>query len=235
VLQAEAISEPTGSPWERRAELGVLPAWLATMQQALLEPAKLFTAARLDRGAAQLGFAVLTTSVFSAIGQLLSLLLSGGQQAWMQQMVQLVPSDSPLGPFLRSTLESSRHGPTLPRVLLPLLATPLLWLVFVYVNAAVTHAVALLIGQSKRGFPATFAACAYAVAPLALCAIPVCGAFIGALWVIVLTGVGMKITHRISSGGAAASVLMPYLLCCCVGALASLAFASTLARTLGAQ
>jgi hypothetical protein len=107
--------------------------------------------------------------------------------------------------------------------------------VFIYLNAAVTHLVAMLIGQSKRGFPATFAACAYACAPLALCAVPACGAIIGALWLIILTGVGMKLTHRISSGGAAASVLVPYLLCCCAGALASLALASTMARTLGAQ
>jgi hypothetical protein len=202
------------------------------MQQALLEPTRLFSAARLDRGSAQLGFAVLTTSVFSVVGQLLGLLLTGRDQAWSQQLMQYVPADSPLTPYLRSQLESARHQ-TLLRVLLPLLATPLVSLVFVYLNAAVTHLVALLIGQSKRGFPATFAACAYATAPLVLCAVPACGAIIGALWLIVLTGIGMKVTHRISSGGAAASVLMPYLLCCCLLALASFALVSTLGRALG--
>ena len=41
-------------------------------------------------------------------------------------------------------------------------------LVALYANAAVTHVFALLLGQNKRGFAATFTACAYAFAPLAL-------------------------------------------------------------------
>jgi hypothetical protein len=234
-VQAELITDPTGTPWERREELGLLSGWLQTMQQALLEPVKLFSSARLDRGSAQLGFAVLTTSVFSVLGQLLGLLFGGNDQAWTQQLMHYVPADSPFMPYLRSQLDAARHPHTMLRTLLPLLATPLVSLVFIYLNAAVTHLVALLIGQSKRGFPATFAACAYACAPLALCAVPACGAVIGALWLIVLTGVGMKVTHKITSGGAAASVLMPYVLCCCAGGLASIALASTLAKMLGAQ
>ena len=61
-----------GTPWERRAELGFFEAWKQTTLQALFEPGKLFAAARLDRGPAQLGYAVFTASVFWALGQLLS-------------------------------------------------------------------------------------------------------------------------------------------------------------------
>ena len=56
------------------------------------------------------------------------------------------------------------------------LLTPVVSLILLYLNAAVTHGVALLLGQSKRGFPATFAACAYSCAPLVLLAVSFIGA-----------------------------------------------------------
>lgn len=237
-LQAEIVSDSPppslGTPWERRAELGLWSGWLQTIKQALLEPNKLFTSAQLDRGPAQLGFAILTASVCSAVGQLLSVLISGDPRAARQQALQMIPDDSPAAPMMHRMVELLLSPPTVGRVLLPILAAPLVWLVVLYLNAAVTHGVAVLIGQSKRGFAATFAACAYSFAPLALCALPTCGSGIGALWLIVLTGVGMKATHRISSGGAAASVLLPYLLCCCLGVAATVAGAAMLGKAMGA-
>jgi hypothetical protein len=237
-LQAEIVpesaAEPLGTPWERRAELGLLSGWLQTMQQALLEPTRLFASARLDRGADQLGFAVLTSSVFSIIGQLLNLLLSSNSDALMQQLLQMTPNDSPMAPWIKSQIQAAQH-PSLARTLLPLLAAPVIAVVFTYLNAAVTHGVAVLIGQAKRGFPATFAACTYATAPLALAAIPACGSIIGVVWLIVLTGVGMKVTHRISSGGAAATALVPYLLCCCLVAIGGVAGGALIVKALGMQ
>src|SRR2546427_531413 len=56
--------EEEGTPWERRAQLGVFRAWWETLIQALFEPGKLFRSARMDRGGAQAGFALLTVSVF---------------------------------------------------------------------------------------------------------------------------------------------------------------------------
>ena len=69
--------------------------------------------------------------------------------------------------------------------------------------------------QAKRGFAATFAACAYGCAPLVLLAIPECGSIVAVIWLVVLTGIGMKVTHGISAGGAAAAVLVPYFVLCC--------------------
>src|SRR5262245_48583544 len=84
---AEAPAGPPGTPWERREELGFASAWAQTVQQALFEPGKLFASARLDRGAAQLGFAVLTSSVFAAIGQALGLMVRGQSQAFFDRML----------------------------------------------------------------------------------------------------------------------------------------------------
>jgi hypothetical protein len=113
------------------------------------------------------------------------------------------------------------------------LFTPVFSLVLLYLNAFVTHAVALLLGQSKRGFPATFAACAYSCAPLVLLAVPACGSIISLVWLVVLTGIGMKETHRISTGGAAATVLAPYAIFCCLILAAAMAMAMTMRNVMG--
>ena len=200
-----------GTPWERRDELGFWTAWGETVAQALFEPGKLFRAARLDRGAAQAGFAVLTAGSFWIVGQLLDRFFLGAQR---ERLLNALRARGQLSPVLEKILQATNQNS--PRTaLLVTLATPLAVFLLVYLSAAVTHAAALLLGQAKRGFAATFAACAYACAPLVLLAIPGCGGLAGAIWTAVLTGVGLKETHRIGAGGAAAAVFAPYLLLCC--------------------
>lgn len=208
-----------GTPWERRAQLGFWKAWGQTLQQALFEPSRLFSSARLDRGAAQLGFAVLTISVFSAIGQVFDRLLRARMQGYSDQVAALLNVSPEMFKKAAALADSPGWFAAL------LLALPLFVLLFVYANAAVTHFFALILGQAKRGFAATFAACAYASAPLVLLAVPGCGSTIGVIWLVVLTGIGLKQTHRISSGRAAGVTLAPYLLICCLALVASVATA----------
>jgi len=218
--QAGATSpEEQGTPWERRAQIGAWRAYWETLVQALFEPGRLFRSARLDRGAAQTGFAVLTVSVPWFLGQMLDRLLL---RPWTQRLMERLGASGPFAPLLQK-LAAAGHDNSPRTAVLVALLTPLLVVVGLYVNAAVTHAAAVLLGQARRGFAATFAACAYACAPLVLLAIPGCGGIVGAVWVAVLTGVGLKETHRMQPGGAAAAVLAPYvLLCCATCALAML-------------
>lgn len=199
-----------GTPWEERDRLGFWRAWWDTVVQALFEPARLFRSARLDKGAAQLGFVLLTAGVPWFTGQLVERALL---RPWTQRAIESMGS-TPMGPLLQRVFALGADTSPRSAVLVALL-TPLLVLVFLYLNAAVTHLAALLLGQAKRGFAATFAACAYACAPLLLLAIPGCGAAIAVVWTTVLTGVGVKETHRIGTGGAAAAVLAPWVLVCC--------------------
>lgn len=223
-------STPGGTPWERRAELGLVQAWARTVQQALFEPGRLFAAARLDRGRAQLGFAVLTISVFWAVGQILDRALLSGQREQMRRILGAVADNPDLAPLLRRMFErTSSWGSVIGLALF----TPLLAYLILYLNAAVTHGFALLLGQSRRGFAATFAACAYACAPLVLLAIPACGSIVAVVWLVVLTGVGMKETHRISGGGAAATVVAPYGLFCCLMLAASFAMMLAMRNAMG--
>jgi hypothetical protein len=224
--------EGAGTPWERRKELGFLSAWAQTVQQALFEPGRLFRSARLDRGAAQLGFAVLTGSVFWSVGQLLDRFLLAAQREQIRRAVQSLGVTLP---FAKHFLEAQTKLDTPGAAVAITLFTPIACLVIVYLNAAVTHLFALLLGQAKQGFAATFAACTYACAPLVLFAVPGCGSLIGTVWLIVLTGVGMRETHRISPGGAAASVLAPYALFCCLFVVAMFGFVMTLRQAMGRQ
>ncbi len=227
---AEVVSEPQGTPWERRAELGLVTAWAQTVQQALLEPSKLFASARLDRGPAQLGFAVLTASVFGAVGQALGLLVHAQSQALFDRVV----SQSEMPDAFRQALQTSQRMNSPGWFVAFVLFLPAVNFIVVYLNAAVTHLFALLLGQARRGFAATFAACTYSFAPLVLLAVPGCGAIVGVVWLIVLTGIGLKITHGIKPAGAAAAVLAPYLAICCfacaAGAIAGAALRNAIGR-----
>jgi hypothetical protein len=230
---AELVSEPAGTPWERRAEVGFWTGWARTLQQALLEPGKLFASARLDRGAAQLGFAVFTASVFWAFGQILERLLLSGQTERMRKMLGSLSQNPDVSPMLERMLEMQAQANSPGAVIALAALTPVFTFVMLYLNAGVTHAVAALLGQARRGFAATFAACAYGSAPLVLLALPACGSFVAIVWLVVLTGIGMKVTHRISTGGAAASVLVPYVVLCCVTFLAMGTLAMALRNAVG--
>jgi hypothetical protein len=190
------------------------------VQLALLEPGKLFASVRLDKGPAQLGFAVFTISVSWALGQALEALLLQGQRERLRAILGTLSQNPDLAPALQRMIQTQLEASSPGWVIGLALLTPVVALVFLYLNAAVTHAIAALMGQAKRGFAATFAACAYACAPLVLLAVPACGSIVGIIWVIVLTSIGLKITHRISTGAAAAAVLAPYFVLCCVMFLA---------------
>jgi len=225
--------EPIGTPWERRAGLGFVRAWAQTVQLALFEPGKLFASARLDRGSAQLGFAVLTMSIFWAIGQIFERAVLTGERDQMRRLLGMLSSNPDVSPMLQKMIDTQNQMNSWGWVIGLSLFTPLFSLVIIYLNAGVTHGFALLLGQAKRGFPATFAACAYSCAPMVLMAVPACGSIVALIWLVVLTGVGMKETHRISTGGAAATVLAPYALICCLGAAAGAALVMTMRNVMG--
>src|SRR5207253_5875210 len=78
---------PPGTPWERRSELGIVKAWGSTVAQCLFEPSRLFGATRIERSGAQVGFAILTGSVFALTGQLLEHFLLSPQRDQIRSML----------------------------------------------------------------------------------------------------------------------------------------------------
>jgi len=146
--------------------------------------------------------------VFWAFGQLLEALLLQGQRERLRAILGRVAQKPDLAPALQRLIARNwrrarglgrraraAHGRDCPRVSL-------------LERRGHARVAALLAGRARVA--ATFAACAYACAPLVLLAVPACGSIVGVLWVIVLTSIGLKVTHRISTGAAAAAVLAPY-------------------------
>ncbi len=211
---ADAAEAKEGTPWERRPELSAFAAWLETTKLALFEPRKLYSRARLDQRGAQTSYAVITFSIFSIVGQLIERLFVGPQQQHMLETFKQTMGDR-IPPALLKLLDSSTH-PTPATAIIAMLVAPAVAFIFLWANAGVTHLCAMLFGQNRKGFAATFAACAYAMAPMVLSPIPACGSIIGVLWIIVLTGIGLKETHGITPGGATATTLGPYLVFCCL-------------------
>lgn len=219
---------PRGTPWERRSELGFLRGWKDTIGEALLEPRRLLGDARLDRGGAQLGFAVLTIFLGSAINQILGkLLFAGNAEEVRRALEQLAGGPRPIPPTVQPVLVwMSSWAGTFTLILL----SPLAALLTVYLTAGITHLFALLLRQGRRGFPATFAAVAYAFAPWVFLAVPGCGGAIAAVWCVVLTSIGLQRAHGITPGGAVATVLAPYLLVCCASCATSVLIGIALSR-----
>ena len=202
---------PSGTPWERRSELGLVKAWGSTVAQALFEPSRLFSAVRVENTGAHVGFALLTASAFSILNQLI------GRVAVSPDRLRRMLGATQLPPGIDVESVVRLVYPTTGGFLVRIVAAPLLVVAALYLNALVTHGIALLLQKSRRGFDATLAACAYAFAPMVLFAIPACGGIVAVVWVAVLTGIGLKHLHGMGTGSAVASVLVPYVVLCCAG------------------
>ncbi len=227
-------SSAPGTPWERRGELGLLEAWKQTLLLALFEPNKLFAQARLDKGADQAWFAVLTATVCYAISQALNTLIGLGMKGQDEQLAKLREQ---LGDKVPVTLWkwfdfNKKYQAAV--VIGAILFMPVMTWIFLYLNAGVTHLCALIFGQNRKGWSATFAACAYSMAPMALMIVPVCGSLIALVWIVVLIGIGMKQVHGITPGGATAVAIAPYFVFCCLICALFIAFAGAAASVLGA-
>jgi Yip1 domain len=201
-------------------------AWGSTVAQALFEPSRLLRTVRIENGAAHVWFALLTGSTFGIFNELI------GRVAVSPSRVRGMLGAGQLPPGLDVDRLVAFLYPTTPWFIVRILATPLFVLATLYVSASITHGFALLFRQSKRGFAATLAASAYGFAPAVLFAIPACGGAIAAVWIAVLTGIGLKELHGMRPGGAAASVLLPYVVLCCAGCGIGIVVIGAMMRTM---
>jgi hypothetical protein len=232
-IERQPPPEAPGTPWEHRAELGWFEAWKQTLVLALFEPVKLFAQARLDRGRDHLWFAVLTGGAFLFVNQLLERILLAGQRERARQMIEELRRSGPSLPsWFQALVTRSTEPESIGTTIAVAALAPVMVFLGTYVNAAVTHASAMITGQAKRGFAATFTAVAYGTAPMVLLIIPGCGGLIALVWMIVLIAVGMRVTHGISTGGAAAAVLAPYLFLCCGTCLLTVAAVAIFGRSM---
>jgi hypothetical protein len=198
--------EEPGPPFERFAR---------TAQAVLLEPTRFFSTMRREGG---LGPPI----VFGVIGT-----LAGGIMAAVYQMLL-----SMLGAGFQSA-DAIRD-----QAFLSLFSTgcmviviPLITVLSMFIAAGIYHLMLVLLGAAQRPFETTMRVIAYGTGSTSLLNfIPICGGFIGAIWSLIVAIIGLAQAHEISTGKAAAAVLIPFVVCC---VLILIFYASVLAMIVG--
>ncbi len=207
ISAAAAAPEGSGLPWERRAELGLVQAFIQTIGIVLTRPIEAFTVMKREGGLGEpLIYAVIGGSIGALIGFAFQMLLQsfgfalGGQDA--------------LGGMMAA------GGVTLLVVLL----VPFFVVLTMFLSAAIFHLVLMMLGGANRPFETTFRVVCYAAGSAnILQIIPFCGGVISAVWGLVLYILGLRQTHQTTTGIAVAAVLLPIALCCVGGILLAIA------------
>jgi hypothetical protein len=121
--------------------------------------------------------------------------------AYLLSMFISLPLDMAMGTSVGESLMAA----SLVLVLLPFLIP-----IGLFISAGITHVCLMVLGGANEGFEATFRVNGYAYGGLAwTMVIPVCGGLVFLVWGIVLEIIGLADAHRVSTGKAAAAVLIP--------------------------
>lgn len=175
-------------PWPPAESEPVVGGLVDTWREAVLRPAAFFRAMppQASSGAAMLYYLVI--GILSAAVQLFWGAVLPGGTSFMDGLFGTAPDVSPLVEFLLS---------------------PLYLLVSLFIAAAVTHLMVLILVANNRGFGTTLRVMAYAYSPVLLGVVPYVGAIAGFIWMVVISIIGLRETHRTSTGRAATAVLVP--------------------------
>lgn len=180
-------------PWEERDRYGTLNALVATIRLVLMAPRRLF-------GRMPVGLGILQPLLFAALLGLIGALFD-----WMWS---LASGDLPFafGPDAGRML---RHGWLTGA---GFVLSPITVVVMVFLRAAVFHALLTVMGGNRLGFEATFRVVAYARATRLLSVLPLCGGFLGLVWELAVTVIGLASIHECDDWKPIVAVLAPVLL-----------------------
>jgi hypothetical protein len=207
-------AETRGTPWDRRAEIGLGAALIDTTRQVLFQPQAFFRSMPVSGG---LGGPFLYAVIVGYVGLVAAALYDFVFRSVMGPSLERFGRNPELEKLF--PLAPSWIGLVMQVVLGPALVAVLL-----FVFAGITHLMLMLLGGAHRDFEATFRVASYArathVLQIALGIIPVCGALLVGIYSIVVAAIGLSEVHGISRGKAVAAILLPLLVfCCCAGAI----------------
>jgi hypothetical protein len=200
-----APEPPRGTPWERRAEIGVGSGLVETTKQVLFAPTAFFREMPVSGGiGAPLGYAVILGYlgvVFQAIYQAVFRVVMGPTFSRFEARDEL-----------RNVLPWLEGGAGF---VAQLLFGPIFVVLGLFIGAGVYHLMLLILGGARRDFEATFRVAAYSQAISVLLILPICGSLIGFVWWLVVVVIGLSEAHGIGRGKAFAAVILPLVLVCC--------------------
>jgi len=193
------------APWERRAELGVVSAWLQTLKAVITGPSGFFE--RLDKteqSNACLFIPIINQTIVATASFVWGLLFAG--------MIAAATGDgkSPLAAML---FVQGGMG------VVAIVVAPLAAVIGVYVGAGLTHLFLAVTKKATAPFQQTMRCWCYASSPGIFGVVPIVGAIAG-LWSIVVQIIAIMKLHRTSGGIATLAVLWWLLLAGCCGAIA---------------
>lgn len=197
----------TGTPWDRRDQIGYVPAAFDTIKAVLLTPTEFFRAMPKTGGiGAPLAYGVIVGYVgllVAAMYNLMTQTLIGSAFRDLQ--------DTPLAriaPYLEGGVGLVGQ----------VIFGPVWLLIGLFIGAGIYHVVLMILGQARQGFETTLRVVCFSQSAAVLQVIPFCGGLIMAVWMIVANIIGLAEAHGIGRGSAAIAVLAPIVLmcCCCV-------------------
>jgi len=203
---------PTGLPWENRDSLGFAGAFLGTVRQVLLEPARAFCSMKSEGGLSEpLIFAL----IGGGIGSAMELIYGFITQRLIPGAMEDLSKQAELPPFLQQAMEKASHITALDLVA-QLVLTPVKLVFFLFIGTAILHVCLMVVGGAKKQYDTTFKVMCYGVgATFLLKMAPVCGGLAGLVWLLVALCIGLQTAHQTTSSKAVTAVLLPVFTCCC--------------------
>lgn len=109
--------------------------------------------------------------------------------------------------------------PTAPQAsgheLVEFLLTPIFAIIGLYLVSGVCHLLLMMMRGAQHSFETSSRVFAYSYSPSAFAIVPVVGAPVGFVWMIVLAIIGLREAHQTDGAKAAAAVLIPVFLLFC--------------------
>ncbi|WP_419950230.1 YIP1 family protein [Candidatus Palauibacter sp.] len=90
--------------------------------------------------------------------------------------------------------------------------TPLAAVLYLVVRSLIIHLAVVLLAPGRRPFAATVRTICYASGPWLFSVVPWVGVLVGVVWEVVLTVVGLREAHRMSTGRACATWLIALII-----------------------
>ena len=183
--QVREISSEEYTPWESGE--GFTSAFYRTTVDSLFSPTRFFKKISSGEG------------YWSPLiyGLIIGIIGNGCAILWFWLfMARLIPMDRI--PF--------QHGLSILRLIIPL---PFQLAIAIFIGSAIIHLCLMIVGGNNNGYKTTFRAIAYSYSGYLFGIIPFIGMIIGGIYTFILTIIGVREGHEISTGKAVLAVLLP--------------------------
>jgi len=186
--QVHEISSEESSPWESGE--GFVGAFFKTTQEVLFSPIKFFRKVAIGKG-------YWSPFIFGVISGIIGFgVVILWQWLFFSRMVPpQIHSLIPYGFFLSIVV----------------ISIPFMIAFSILIGSGVTHLCLMVVGGNRKGFEATFRAISYSYSAQLFYIVPFIGNLVGGIYLLILTILGVREGHGITTGRAVLAVLLPVI------------------------